>query len=213
MQSRLAFSKAIWSTLVSDMIDKVLSQIRGEITHEFSVIEYYVRSALAHFLTSQPKRTCKKYREQFDRFRTFVAQRPIEWNPKILRNPDVQWMAAELMAAAESAFGNCLDRLVPAAEKANYSKISKLLTLVAELKAATDQRNLLTHSIWIDEQGKIVMQNFPDYHERKWMFIDKYGKRLTRKPSPKWTLQELQDFNVHLHDLSERLRKLFHNQE
>ena len=113
----------------TDMIDNLsatLSQIRGEIMHEFSRIEYYVRSALAHFL-SQPCKNCKTYREQLRRFSKFIAaQRRIEWKSKILRNPDVYLLSAEL-SAAESAFGNCLDRLVQAAAKANYSKMSKLL--------------------------------------------------------------------------------------
>jgi hypothetical protein len=197
------------------MIDNLpasLSQIRGEIMHEFSKIEYYVRSALAHFLTSQKRRTSEKYREQLGRFSKFIAQRPIEWNSKILRNPDVHLSSAEIMAADERTFGNCLPRLERAAAKANYPKISKLRSLLEEIEAATVQRNLLTHSVWIELPEKIVMQNFPDYHKSKWMFIDKDGERHTPEPSPEWTFQELQNFNANLRHLSQRLMNLFQNQ-
>jgi hypothetical protein len=185
------------------------SQTRGEIMHEFSLIEYYVRSALTHFLTSQPEQTCKKYRQQFDRFRKFISQRPIKWNPRVLRNPDVQRMDAELMAAADRQFNNCLNQLPEAAEKANFSKIADLRSLKEEIETASHKRNLLTHSVWIEEQGKIVMLNYPDFHERKWMLINRKCERLNPQPLPKWTLQELQNFNAHLHDLSERLTNIF----
>jgi hypothetical protein len=195
-----------------DDLSAALSQIRGEIKHELSWIEYYVRSALSDFLTSQKQRIFEKYKEQLGRFSKFIAQRPIEWNSKIRRNPDVYFLSADL-SASESTFGVCLDRLVQAAAKANYPKISKLRPLVVELKEATVERNLLAHSIWIEGSGKIVMQNFPDYHKRKWMFIDKDGRRHTREPSPERTFQELQDFKAKLRDLSHRLMNLFQNQE
>jgi hypothetical protein len=132
------------------------SQVRGEIMHEFSLLEYNVRSYLADFLASQPERILDRYRKQFERFLQFFAgQKPIEWNPKALRNPEVQRMDAEL-TAAEPPFDKCLDHLEVAAEKANYSK-SELGPLVAELKAATRQRNILTHSVWLEMEGKIVM--------------------------------------------------------
>ena len=184
------------------------SQVRGEIMHEFSLIEYDVRSALAHFLESQPKRTLNKYRKQFEIFLQLFAPKPIEWNPKVLENPDVQRMDAEL-TAAEGLFTNCLNQLLEAAEKANFSKIAELRSLQEEIKAATLQRNLLTHSVWIEVQGKIVIQNFPDYHKSKWMLIKGDGERLTPQRSREWTLQELQTFTTDLHDLSERLTNLF----
>jgi hypothetical protein len=72
------------------------SQVRGEIMHEFSVLEYNVRSYLAHFLAIQPEQALDKYEKQFERFLRFFAPQPIEWNPNVLRNPDVQRMDAEL---------------------------------------------------------------------------------------------------------------------
>jgi hypothetical protein len=196
---------------------KIFSQIRGEIMHEFSLLEYNVRSYLAHFLASQPERTLNKYKKQCGRFLHSSAcrrqirgiRRPIKLNPKVLKTPDVQRMDAELMASADRSFYNCLVRLIEEADKVNFSKIQELRSLKEEIKEANDKRNILTHSVWIEVQGKIVMQNFPDYHERKWMFIDKHGKRLTPQPSPEWTLQELLNFNAHLHDLCERLENVF----
>jgi len=177
--------------------------------HEFSLLEYNVRSYLAHFLASQPERPLNKYKKQFHRFLQFFDCRRIKLNPKVFDNPDVKQMDAELMAAADLSFNNCLNQLVEAAEKANFSKIEDLRSLKEKIQSANHQRNLLTHSVWIEVQGKIVMQNFPDYHERKWMSINKHGKRLTPQPSPEWTLLELQNFNAHLHDLSERLENVF----
>jgi hypothetical protein len=49
------------------------SQARGEIMHEFSVLEYNVRSYLAHFLALQPERTLDRYRKQFELFLQFFA--------------------------------------------------------------------------------------------------------------------------------------------
>lgn len=184
------------------------SQARGEIMHEFSVLEYNVRSHLAHFLALHPERTLDKYRKQFELFLQFFAPQPIEWNPKVLRNPDVQRMDAEI-TAAERSFDNCLDQLLLAAEKANFSKIVELRSIKGELKAANHQRNILTHSVWLEVQGKIVMQNFPDYHKSKWMLIKGDGERLTPQRSREWTLQELLTFTADLHDLSERLTNLF----
>jgi predicted phosphoadenosine phosphosulfate sulfurtransferase len=185
------------------------SQVRGEVMHEFSLLEYNVRSYLAEFLASQPKRILDTYRKQFERFVQFFARQPIEWNPKVLGNPDVQRMDAELMAS-EQAFANCIDQLLSAAQKAGCSKI-ELTPLVAELKAATRQRNILTHSVWLEIEGKAVMQNFPDYHRRKRMLIKGDGERVAPQRSPEWTLQELQTFAAHLHDLSDRLTNLFKN--
>jgi hypothetical protein len=185
------------------------SQTRGEIMHEFSLLEYNVRSYLAHFLESQPERPLNEYKKQFHRFLQFFDCRKIKLNPKVFDNPDVKQMDAELMAAADRSFNNCLNQLVEAAEKANFSKIEDLRSLKEKIKSATYQRNFLTHSVWIEVQGKIVMQNFPDYHERKWMSINKHGKRLTTQPSPEWTLQELENFSARLHDLSERLENVF----
>jgi hypothetical protein len=55
----LALSFTVCSDPHSHMIDNLsatLSQIRGEIMHEFSRIEYDLLSALDRFLESQPKR-------------------------------------------------------------------------------------------------------------------------------------------------------------
>ena len=183
-------------------------QTRGEIMHEFSLIEYDVRSALAHFLESQPKRTLNKYMEQFGRLLKALGSIQTELNPKVLENPDVQRMDAEI-AATDGGFYNCLEQLPGAAEKADFSKMLELRSLVTEIKAATLQRNLLTHSVWLEVQGKIVMQNFPDYHKGKWMLIKGDGERLTPQRSREWTLQELQTFTADLHDLSEQLTNLF----
>jgi hypothetical protein len=87
-------------------------------------------------------------------------------------------MDAEI-TASDGGFYNCLEQLPGAAEKANFSKMVELRSLVTELKAAARDRNILTHSVWLEVQGKIVIQNFPDYHRSKWMFIKGDGERLT----------------------------------
>lgn len=177
--------------------------------HEFSVLEYYVRSYLAHLLATQQDRPLATYEEQFNRFIEFISHREIELNPKVLENPDVRWMDAELTVAEIRSFNNCLDQLRVAAEKANFSKMKALCPLVEELKEANRQRNTLTHSVWHGVEGEIVMQNFPAYHKGKWMYINGSGERLTPHPSEKWTLQQLENFAAHLHDLCERLEKIF----
>jgi hypothetical protein len=187
----------------------IFSQTRGEIMQEFSLLEYNVRSYLAHFLELQRERPLNKYKKQFNRFLQFFDRRRTKLNPKVFDNPDVKRMDAELMAAADPSFSNCLNQLLEAAEKASFSKMEDLRSLKENIKSATHQRNLLTHSVWIKVQEKILMQNFPDYHKRKWMSINKQGKRLTPQPSPEWTLRELNDFSAHLHDLSERLENVF----
>jgi hypothetical protein len=73
-------------------------------------------------------------------------------------------MDAEI-TASDGGFYNCLEQLPGAAEKANFSKMVELRSLVTELKAAARDRNILTHSVWLEVQGKIVIQNFPDYTE------------------------------------------------
>jgi hypothetical protein len=184
------------------------SQARGEIMHEFSELEYNVRSCLAHLLTIQPEQPLKSYKKQFQLFLKFFSARVMKLNPNVLKRPDVQRMDAEL-SAAEGPFDNCLDRLLAAAEKVTLARIKELRLLKEELKEATRQRNILTHSIWLEIQGKIVMQNFPDYHKSKWIFIKGDGQRLAPQRLQEWTLQDLQVFTAHLRDLSERLTNLF----
>jgi hypothetical protein len=91
-------------------------------------------------------------------------------------------MDAELMAAADRSFSNSLNQLMEAAEKANFSKIEGLRSLKEDIESATYQRNLLTHRVWIEVQGKIVMQNFPDYHERKWCSLTSMVNESHRSP-------------------------------
>ncbi len=183
-------------------------QVRGEIMHEFSLLEYNVRSHLAGLLVMQTNRPLVKYREQFDLFLKFFSPQEIQWNPKVLENPDVKLMDAEL-TAAEGTFDNCLDQLIVAANKTPFPKIGELCSLVEELKEATRQRNILAHSVWHEIEGKIVVHNFPDYHRSKHMRIKGDGARLTPQALAEWTLQELETFTARLHDLSERLDNLF----
>lgn len=227
-----------------DNLSATLSQIRGEILHEFSWIEYYVLSALDHFLQSQPKRPLNKYKTQLGRYLNSTEYRqirakhrqierqmrlhspasrlihrpklnsPEELNPKVLENPDVQRMDAELLVAGDRrSFDNSLTQLLEAAEKANFSKMVELRPLKKEIEEATRDRNLLTHSVWIEEQEKIVVLNYHDYHERKWQLINKEGQRLEPQPPPEWTLQKLQNFKANLRDLAHRLMNLFQSQE
>src|SRR5271165_5720553 len=132
--ARLVFPVAIWSNPVSDMIDKAFSQTRGEIMHEFSLIEYEVYSYLAHFLKSQPERPLNKYKKQLGRYLNSPDYRHIhrfrnspacrqshrirrpKLNPKVLENPEVQRMDAELLVAGDRrSFDNCLTQLLEAA--------------------------------------------------------------------------------------------------
>jgi hypothetical protein len=230
-----------------DNLSATLSQIRGEIMHEFSWIEYYVHSALDCFLESQPKRPLNKYKTQLGRYLNSTEHRqiraehrkierqmrlnspasrsfprinrpklnsPKELNPKVLENPDVQRMDAELLVAGDRrSFDDCLKQLLEAAEKANFPKMVELRSLTKDIEKSARDRKLLTHSVWIDQQGVIFVLNYHDYHERKWMLIDKDFQRRRPQPPPKWTFQKLQNVKADLHDLSQRLMNLFQNQE
>jgi hypothetical protein len=183
-------------------------QVRGEITHEFSLLEYNARFCLAHLLAMQPNRPLDRYRKQIDLFVQFFSPLEIHWSPKVLENPDVKLMDAEL-TAAEKNFTNVLDQLIVAANKINFAKMTELSSLVEELREAASRRNIFVHSVWHEIEGEIVVQNFPDYHRDKHMLIKGDGTRLTPKPSAKWTLQKLKECAAHLHVLYERLERIF----
>jgi hypothetical protein len=183
-------------------------QVRGEIVHEFSILEYYVRSYLAGLLVKQPNRELKKYKKQFELFLKFISTSQIQLDPKVLENADVKLMDAEL-TAAEPQFVNCLDQLEVAAERMQFSNISELGSLVGDLKEAAGQRNIFVHSVWHEIESRIVVHNFPDYHEHKHMLIQREGVRLTPQPLTGWTLEELRAFAAHLRDLHQRLENLF----
>jgi hypothetical protein len=183
-------------------------QVRGEIMHEFSLLEYNVRSHLSGLLFMQPNRPLLKYIEQFDLFVKFFSPQEIQWNSKVLDNPDVKLMDAEL-TAAEGSFDNSLDKLIVAANNIPFPKIGELCLLVEELKEATRQRNILAHSVWHEIEGKIVVHNFLDYHRSKHMRIKGDGTRLIPQPLAEWTLPELENFTGRLRDLSEKLENVF----
>jgi hypothetical protein len=188
-------------------------QVRGEITHEFSFLEYEARPYLADLLAKQPNRQLDKYGKQFDLFVQFFspAEAEIQWNPKVLENPDVQFMDAEL-TAAEGTFAYVLDQLKLAAHAISFPKMNELSSLVEDLKEAASQRNIFIHSVWHEIEGEIVLHNFPDYHREKYI-IKGDGKggweRLTPQHLAKWKFQELKDYATHLRGLSERLKRIF----
>lgn len=183
-------------------------EIRGEIMHEFSILEYDVRSYLAGLLVEQPNRPLERYKKQFQLFLKFISASEIEWNPKVLENADVELMDAEL-AAAEPNFAVCLDQLEVAANKIQFLKLDELGPLVEELKEAARHRNIFAHSVWHEIEGKIVVHTFPDYHKHKHMLIKGDGTRLTPQSLGQWTLEELRAFAAHLRDLCQRLENLF----
>jgi hypothetical protein len=189
-------------------------QVRGEITHEFSFLEYEARSYLADLLAMQPNRQLDKYKKQFDLFVQFFspAEAEIQWNPKVLQNPDVQLMDAEL-TAAEGLFANVLDQLMLAGNAISFPRMNELSSLVGDLKDAASERNIFVHSVWHEIEGEIVVLNFPDYHREKHMLIKGDGKgawkRLTPQPLAKWKFQKLKEYAAHLRGLSERLKRIF----
>src|ERR1700741_650877 len=91
-------------TVNSDSIARMspcFCQVRGQIMHEFSILEYEARSDLASLLATQPNRPLTKYKQQFELVRKFKREQATELNlnPKVLENPDVQRMDADLTAA------------------------------------------------------------------------------------------------------------------
>lgn len=159
-----------------------LFQVRGEIMHEFSVLEYLVRSYLAHLLATQQEQPLDTYKKQFSRFLEHIFSENLseqdliefkrkhpEPHPKVLENPDVQRMDAELAVAQIDSINNCIEQLCTAAEKADFPKKEELCKLIDEIKEANRKRNTLTHSYWHEVGPQIVLQNFPVYYKRRFV--------------------------------------------
>jgi hypothetical protein len=207
-----------------------LHQVRGEIVHEFSLIEYHGRSYLASLLETQSQKAWDKYKEQFqlnrvqelklhreliskgeleESERQRIAHEGLELNERALENPDVRRMGAELVAAQIPSFDNCLDQLVSVGDEIDFAGMSLLRPLVEEIKNATRERNTLTHGVWHEVGDKVVVLTFPEYHKHKWMLIKGDGTRLAPGPSPQWTFEELERFAAELRNLLERLQNVF----
>jgi hypothetical protein len=156
-------------------ISSKFHQVRGEIVHEFSVLEYHGRSYLAGLLETEAQKALSKYKEQFKRYCGIISKEEITLNERALENPDVRRMGAELVAAEVPSFDNCLDQLVAVGKEIDFARMTLLRPLVKEIKSATRERNTLTHGVWHEVGDKIVVLTFPEYHKHKWMLIRHNG--------------------------------------
>jgi hypothetical protein len=185
-----------------------LAQLRGEIAQEFSEIEYEVRGSLAMFLFDQEQRPLKTYIEQFERFEKFFSP-GLKLNLKVLENPDVRLADSQLAVSEEKMLANCITLLDKVASESKFKRAKELSTLLKKIKEAAKKRNLLTHSIWREIDGKIQFQNFPDYHQRQYLWIDKKGNR-TRGQMEEWSTRKLRGFLTHIRNLNSKLIQIFH---
>jgi hypothetical protein len=127
----------------------------------------------------------------------------------VLKNPDVKLADSQLAASEEKILANCMTLLDKVASESKFKRAKELSALLKKLKEAAKKRNLLTHSIWREINGKIQFQNFPDYHKRLYLWIDKKGKRTRAGGLDEWSERKLRGFLTHIRNLNDKLSEIF----
>lgn len=126
----------------------------------------------------------------------------------MLENPDVKLMDSQLVVSEENVLANCITLLDKVASNIEFKRAKELSALLKKLKEAAKKRNLLTHSIWHEVNGKIQFQNFPDYHKRQYLWIDKKGNRASGRPD-EWSTRKLKGFLIRIRNLNTKFGEIF----